>query len=476
MARTAADLQAQADAVGATLLSVSYDREGRLVGEFCVPDIEDGKPFATAQLLENLAASDIAMSAIPPGVAAKVRGLGPAGLLAWVQSAVRFEHEDTETFQSPLASFQNGFGDCDDSERVFVVLSRAAGWRARFVYFTQGGQPAHVTAQVFDTSPRPGGPPGTPKGWTWAETTIAAKYGEHPFAAAKRIGIKRVDLDGSPYVLVDGNPQPMASVDNGGSLLVIPAGKAILTGLGFAAAQGVRRSVRAQKRRVATMGTMAWPSYLGDDFAQQLVNYSASIGADPLDVLKLLLSESGLQPHAWNPNGFPAGQGAVGINQLAPVNWGYFQNAGLSVDQYRALTASQQLPYVFAYFKAVMSGHNLTSISGRDLYWLNFLPAYYSPGSTDLHVIVTSSSGYYTNNKSLDHGGKGFITAGDLQLSLDAKESSPLFQLIAPEVLATEGGPTVPIAGAVLAVALVIGAHLADLPAVRPLFQSLGIA
>jgi hypothetical protein len=205
-----------------------------------------------------------------------------------------------------------------------------------------------------------------------------------------------------------------------------------------------------------------WPSYLGDTFATTLVQYSQSIGADPLGILKLLINESGgrLNPNAQNPNGFPSGQYAVGINQFAPVSWGFF--APLTAVQYGQLTAEQQLPYVFGYFKHWMNAYGLSTISPRDLYWLNFLPATYVPNATDLHVIVTSSSGNYQNNQSLDHGHKGFITAGDLQLTIDGMSSNSMYKLIAPYVLEEVGGPTLPVAALMVAAGLWAGYKIAQ--------------
>jgi Transglutaminase-like superfamily len=436
--RQASDLQRVARESGSTLVSAVV-QNGRLVGVFNVPDVNDGQPFAAAMLLEALASDDVRVGAgASASLVAQAKQNGPCWLHAWVKANVRFEHEETETFQSALATIEDGYGDCDDSERVMVVIARECGWPARFVYFCQDGQPAHVSVQVCDPAPPGGGGPM----WVWAETTIEARYGEDPIVAAQRLGIFRDDIDGTPYVLVGGQPKALPAgvgeLDSPVSCPLTP-----ITSL-----QG--------------LGSMTIPSNIGSGFAADLISYSQGIGADPLDVLKLLISESGLSPSAFNTRGFSSGQGAAGINQLAPVNWSYFQNQGYSVQQYLALTADQQLPIAFAYFQAVMQGHGLSSISGRDLYWLNYLPATYSPGSTDLHVIVTSSSGYYTANTTLDHGSKGFITAGDLQLSLDAAENTSIFQALAPQILSQEGGPTVPVAGLILGVAAFIGISIAD--------------
>jgi hypothetical protein len=415
--RTYADLQRQANAVGATIVR-SWVVNGVLMAELDVPDIQEGVPMNTAMLLEGLTSTDESTHALPHGFVAWASSHGPAALQKYIQDHVRYTDEDTETFMSPAMTLASGIGDCDDSERLFVAVARACGWQARLVYYMQDNQPAHVTAQVWDASQG---------GWTWCETTIAARYGEEPFAALRRLGLPRSDINGAPFVVENGKAVPL--------------------------------------RGLCTMKAITdWPSYLGETFAQTLVDWSAQIGANPLDILKLLISESGLQPGAWNPNGFASGQGAVGINQLAPVNYGYISNAGYTVAQYRQLTAEQQLPVVFAYFQQVMQNAGLSSISGRDLYWLNFLPATFVAGAPDSHVIVSQSSGYYTNNTGLDHGSKGYITAGDLQTQLDASENNPLWPLVSASVLEDSplSGASAVTTGIVLLLAFAAGAYFGD--------------
>jgi hypothetical protein len=419
--RTLADIQRQAALVGATVVSSYVDESGYLVAELDVPDVDEGKPLNTAVLLEGLMASDASVNAIPPEIVAWAKQNGPAALLSFVQQTVAYTDEETETFMSPAFVLSSGAGDCDDSARAYVAIARAAGWQARLVYFLQGGQPAHVAAQVVD--PVSGA-------WTWAETTIAARYGEAPFAALARLGIPRADIGGTPYVIQNGRPVP-------------------LKGMG----------------RMTTIGQASWPSYLGDGFAADLVSYSQGIGANPLDVLKLLLSESSLQPGAKNTSYFPAGQYAIGINQLAPVNWGFITNAGYTLESYAQLTAQEQLPVAFAYFQNLMSAHGLSSISGRDLYVLNFLPAYYQPNQPDSAVLVASPSGYYeANKKSLDHGGKGSITYGDMQIALNNQAHGALWDMVSAAVLqdAPTSGASVPVLGAILVLAFAAGSYFAD--------------
>ncbi len=411
--RTIADLEWLAADAGCALVRTRLVG-GELVGELMCADSEEGRPMTTARLLEGLTATDDPAD-LDPAVVLSIRSAGPLGpraAVGYVQQQVRYEDEEPETFAAPAATLRSGVGDCDDSERALVSLARAAGIPARLVFFLQDGSPAHVTAQLYDAGR-----------WRWAETTIPARYGEHPFAAMRRLHLQRADLDGVPFVFELGQWRPLKG---------------------------------------QTMGqASALPGYLGDTFPASLVSWSQSIGADPLDVLKLLLSESGLQPSARNSTGFPEGEFAVGLNQLAPVNWGYF--SPMSADDYAALTAEQQLPYVFAYFSASMKAHGLSKISGRDLYWLNFLPATFVPFSTDLHQIVDSSSPYYAPNAGLDHGGKGYITAGDLQKSLDAQEAAhpTLWPLVSGAIRQNVGGASGAVAAGVVVVSVLLGALLA---------------
>lgn len=426
--RTRADLERQAPP-GCSLVDSTRDASGRIVATWECPDAADGPShgMTTARFLEALSANDDRAGELPPELVAETHRRGPAWLHALVKKRVRFVPEKGEVFQSPATTLALGYGDCDDSARLLVAVARAAGFPARLVYFLDRGQPAHVAAAISAGS-LPWGAGSTLSsaargGLRWAEATIDARFGEDPFAACRRLGIRRPDLRGKP-VLLSGS-------------------------------------------RTVSMGAMTLPANLGPNFPSVLSDLSASLGTDPLDVLKLLLSESSLTPSAKNARGFPAGQYAVGINQFAPVNWHFF--APLTAVEYAALTAEEQLPYVFAYFSALARAHGQSDISGRDLYWLNFLPATYVPDAPDSHVIVTSISGYYGPNSGLDHGKKGYISAGDLQLSLDAQSSSSLYQALAPLV---GGGSTAsPSAALIFLMAAGVGAALSRTNLIDQIFR-----
>lgn len=113
-----------------------------------------------------------------------------AALLAAVQSRVRFVRDESErrgvdTFTGARGTWRRGFGDCDDSAPLVASLGLAAGLPVELVAMAPDGgpDPTHVAARI---------------GGLWAETTIrGAELGEHPYAAAERLGVvdTRRDLD-----------------------------------------------------------------------------------------------------------------------------------------------------------------------------------------------------------------------------------------------------------------------------------------
>ena len=96
-----------------------------------------------------------------------------------VRATARFIREARETFQHTLYTLTHRAGDCDDHARAVVALARAGGLRAvvRGVRNHRGAV-AHVAPMISDG-----------RGWHWAETTVDARFGEHPRAAARRLGV-----------------------------------------------------------------------------------------------------------------------------------------------------------------------------------------------------------------------------------------------------------------------------------------------
>jgi transglutaminase-like putative cysteine protease len=103
---------------------------------------------------------------------------------AFVTSGARFVREPRETFQHTLYTLRRRAGDCDDHARAVAALTRAGGAKARVVGVANAkGKVSHVVSAVFDGAR-----------WRWAETTIHAAFGEHPRAAARRLGVRRPDI------------------------------------------------------------------------------------------------------------------------------------------------------------------------------------------------------------------------------------------------------------------------------------------
>ena len=110
----------------------------------------------------------VAMQAATPDKGAEL-------LHALVRDGVTFAPEQIETFSPTLWTLRTKRGDCDDSARALAALLLSIGYRVRFV--TQGQPATHIVVQVH-----------TEKGWQFAETTLAARFGETPQAALKRTG------------------------------------------------------------------------------------------------------------------------------------------------------------------------------------------------------------------------------------------------------------------------------------------------
>ena len=99
----------------------------------------------------------------------------------YVRDRVTFTGEPVETFTSTMRTLDHGLGDCDDSARALLALLRSLGHTAGLMVLPDprsGRPPEHVAAAVKFRGK-----------WHWLETSIAAEPGEHPLAAARRLGV-----------------------------------------------------------------------------------------------------------------------------------------------------------------------------------------------------------------------------------------------------------------------------------------------
>lgn len=143
-------------------------------------------------LLERLAAADAetpTVRRLAEDIAAGTWGDAEraASIQAWVQAHVDFSREKVETFNPPARTLAIGLGDCDDHARLVMALLGALDIPARLETLptrASGETPTHVAAQWWDGD-----------NWVWLETTVRARYGEHPQTAAHRLGLAtRADL------------------------------------------------------------------------------------------------------------------------------------------------------------------------------------------------------------------------------------------------------------------------------------------
>lgn len=113
---------------------------------------------------------------------------------------------------------------------------------------------------------------------------------------------------------------------------------------------------------------MSWTPDLPDRFFDVLKTEAPRRGFDPLALMSVMYSESGLYAHAQNPHGK-----ATGILQFMPTIL-----AGLGwadgPDAFTHLDAAQQLDYVFAYF-VPWSKTGAPWDSAARIYQATFLPA-----------------------------------------------------------------------------------------------------
>lgn len=124
---------------------------------------------------------------------------------AFVRDAIAYEDETIERLETPSYVIHARRADCDGQAVLQAALVAALGGAAELVPL--GGEPddpkhlgvrvrplaAGVVAPVVAAPWEPLGR-SAPAGWTWAETTLAAGFGELPGAAARRLGTVRADV------------------------------------------------------------------------------------------------------------------------------------------------------------------------------------------------------------------------------------------------------------------------------------------
>lgn len=194
-----------------------------------------------------------------------------------------------------------------------------------------------------------------------------------------------------------------------------------------------------------------FPAFTGltPTLARALVDMAAREGRDPEPIAAVIASESGWSPSAglsvWSPK-----RTATGLLQWIESTLRWLVNAPpkpelvagyrwLTKEWLSQLSALEQLPLVFDYYRATLGG--VRAPRPVDYYLAGWGSGIGKPYS---HVLATRGDGstLYEQNAGLDRDGNGVITVGDLAGKVDgmiaeARRQPPL-QL--PEV-ATEPPP-----------------------------------
>jgi hypothetical protein len=107
---------------------------------------------------------------------------------------------------------------------------------------------------------------------------------------------------------------------------------------------------------------------LGSNFYSKLVEIASETGMKPEDILAIMVSESGINPQAHNPNG-----GATGLVQFMP---GTLKNLGFggNTQEFSQLSGEQQLPYVQKLIETQMKFNGGPFTSGAQYYVSVFWP------------------------------------------------------------------------------------------------------
>ena len=148
---------------------------------------------------------------------------------------------------------------------------------------------------------------------------------------------------------------------------------------------------------------------LGSGFCAKVADIAAEINCETKDLIGLMQSESGVNPHDQNS------YGATGLIQIMPET---ARELGTTIWDLVEMDAMEQLNYVRKFFTTNLKTYGFADgqrINAGDLYALTFLP-----GVAKNEVLCSKYSsserfrGYYYANSGLDLDGDGSISKTDL--------------------------------------------------------------
>jgi hypothetical protein len=319
--------------------------------------------------------------------------------------ALRFDREAGEVFAMGSYTFDAGGGDCDDHARAVVALLRAGGANARIAYLHPPNEdPTHAVAQVFLDGQ-----------WRWLESTLDAAMGEHPIAAAKRLGLIRGDLTLSA-----------STVDPRGGVVALMMGE--LAAVSSANSADVTMSFLRATAELARRLRLRGADLTGED------------------LLSVWYGESGILADSYGPPAHRAShEPPAGASSNADGLWDYGLNglhgpAGLRAvgwrgtpEEYLALSAEQQLPYVERFYTLAVPASAWPYVHGaRSLYAINAWPGYYAARPSaflqDDYVIARRGKGAYYS--AFDFAGNGTNTPADIDRWIALRTTGPRWEEI----------------------------------------------
>ncbi|MFI5299415.1 MAG: hypothetical protein ACHREM_15085 [Polyangiales bacterium] len=210
--------------------------------------------------------------------------------------------------------------------------------------------------------------------------------------------------------------------------LMIGGGACVaLIAVGSRASAGSSSGASSPANAGARPPQYVWGAWTAEDF-QQLAQIARALRMQPADLLAVLASESGLDPHRTNPANSD-NPTATGLNQLTSMA---NDSVGITEAQrryVRYLPVSEQLPLVYKYFASVgYTKAGKVYPNASTIYAANFAPNRIGSGSDDQVLYRREEGAPYEENKSLDREGKGTITIGDMTRQLDAVRSRSLYK------------------------------------------------
>jgi len=172
---------------------------------------------------------------------------------------------------------------------------------------------------------------------------------------------------------------------------------------------------------------------ISDYFFSALREMGAYLHADPISLLAVWYSESGVRANAHNPCG-----DASGILQAMPAT---LKGLGYPGDHtsFRALSATQQIPWALRYYSPYKG--KLGSVGA--IYVANFMPALLDHAG-DPSYVMTAKNGVrswaFLPNASFDANGDLQITVGELEDAVHRNAKGPRWEELAARLASAQKG------------------------------------